>query len=76
MGRQPWIVFGLQRVDKAVSPVVPPSAIWTSLLGFTLLYGALAVAGGYLLRKFARQGPVANRPEAGLAVGKGATLWN
>jgi cytochrome bd ubiquinol oxidase subunit I len=76
MGRQPWIVFGLQRVDQAVSPTVPAGAVWTSLIGFTLLYGVLAVVGVYLLRKFALQGPGASKPEAGLAVEKGATLWN
>ncbi|MDR3589553.1 MAG: cytochrome ubiquinol oxidase subunit I [Negativicutes bacterium] len=76
MGRQPWIVFGLQRVNQAVSPSVPAGFIWTSLLGFTLLYGLLAIVGVYLLRKFARQGPAVDKPETDLAAGKGATLWN
>ncbi|MBP2645264.1 MAG: cytochrome bd ubiquinol oxidase subunit [Firmicutes bacterium] len=75
-GRQPWIVFGLQRVEQAVSPVVSAEAIWISLLGFTVVYGLLAIAGVYLLHKFAVRGPESevtlNQPQAG---GKGSTLW-
>lgn len=76
MGRQPWIVFGLQRVNQAVSPLVPAGAILTSLLGFTLLYGALAVVGVYLLAKYARLGPVDSRPDLPAIPAKEATLWN
>ncbi|MDR3563210.1 MAG: cytochrome ubiquinol oxidase subunit I [Negativicutes bacterium] len=76
MGRQPWIVFGLQRVDQAVSPLVPAGAILTSLLGYTVIYGVLAVVGVYLLAKFARQGPVDSQPDLSAIPRKGATLWN
>ncbi len=54
LGRQPWIVFGLQRTSEAVSPNVTPAMLLTSLIGFTVLYGALMVADVYLLVKFAR----------------------
>lgn len=53
VGRQPWMVFGLQRVEDAVSPNVAASAVWFSLITFTLIYGALMVADIYLLRKYA-----------------------
>jgi len=76
LGRQPWIVFGLQKVNQAVSPNVSSGAIWTSLLGFTLIYGLLAVAGIYLLAKFARLGAVDEQPEIPATSAKGATLWN
>ncbi|MDR3588383.1 MAG: cytochrome ubiquinol oxidase subunit I [Negativicutes bacterium] len=76
MGRQPWIVFGLQRVDQAVSPAVPAGAIWTSLLGYTLIYGILAVVGVYLLARAARLGPVDETPAISVIPAKGATLWN
>ncbi|MBC7325504.1 MAG: cytochrome ubiquinol oxidase subunit I, partial [Moorella sp. (in: Bacteria)] len=56
IGRYPWIVYGLQRLEEAVSPGVSAAAILTTLLAFTLLYGALAVADVYLLAKYARQG--------------------
>ena len=76
MGRQPWIVFGLQRVEQAVSPDVSSGAVWTSLIGFTVLYGLLAVVGVHLLKKFACQGPEqANSGNVAIAA-KEATLWN
>ena len=76
MGRQPWIVFGLQRVEQAVSPNVSSGAVWTSLIGFTVLYGLLAVVGVHLLKKFARQCPEqANSGNVAIAA-KEATLWN
>jgi len=75
MGRQPWIVFGLQRVEQAVSPTVSSGAVWTSLIGFTLLYGILAVVGVRLLVKFAGAGPD-NAPKTASETVKEAILWN
>jgi cytochrome d ubiquinol oxidase subunit I len=54
VGRQPWIVQGLMRVDQAVSPNVTVEMLAISLIGFTLIYGVLMVADIYLLQKFAR----------------------
>jgi len=54
LGRQPWIVFGLMKTDQAVSPTVSSGMVLTSLVIFTLLYGALMVADVYLLAKYAR----------------------
>ena len=76
MGRQPWIVFGLQRVEQAVSPNVSSGAVWTSLIGFTVLYGLLAVVGVHLLKKFARQGPEPANSDNVATTAKEATLWN
>jgi cytochrome d ubiquinol oxidase subunit I len=56
VGRQPWIVFGLMRIEDAVSPAVSTGEVAFSLVIFTLLYGALMVADGYLLWKYARKG--------------------
>jgi cytochrome d ubiquinol oxidase subunit I len=56
MGRQPWIVFGLMRTADAVSPAATPGEVWTSLIGFTLLYGALAGVEFGLLRQTIRAG--------------------
>ncbi|BBB90367.1 MAG TPA: cytochrome ubiquinol oxidase subunit I [Methylomusa anaerophila] len=75
-GRQPWIVFGLQRVDQAVSPAVGAGSIWISLIGFTLVYGLLAAAAVYLVQKFAKQGPVDTPLTPVQPITKGATLWN
>ncbi len=76
MGRQPWIVFGLQRVEQAVSPNVSSGAVWISLIGFTVLYGLLAVVGVHLLKKFARQGPEPANSDNVATTAKEATLWN
>jgi len=56
MARQPWIVFGVLRTEDGVSPTVGAGAILTSLILFTLVYGALMVADIYLLKKYAVAG--------------------
>lgn len=53
MGRYPWLVFGVMRLEQGVSPV-PAGQVLATLLGFTVLYGALMVADVYLLVKYAR----------------------
>lgn len=57
VGRQPWIVFGLQRVEDAVSPNVTVGMLAISLVAFVVIYGVLMAADVYLLAKFARRGP-------------------
>lgn len=76
LGRQPWIVFGLLRVDQGVSPNVPAASILTSLIGFTLLYAVLIVAAVYLMSKFARRGPIDVDNTKPSTVVKEATLWS
>lgn len=76
VGRQPWIVYGLQKTASAVSPVVSGGAVLTTLIGFTLIYGVLAIADVYLLVKFIKAGPedsVLNQAPG--TSGKGASLW-
>jgi len=53
MGRYPWLVWGVLRLEQGVSPV-PAGQVLASLLIFTLVYGALMVADVYLLAKYAR----------------------
>ncbi|MCL3837081.1 cytochrome ubiquinol oxidase subunit I [Aeromicrobium duanguangcaii] len=63
MGRQPWVVFGLMPTEAGVSPSVSSAQVWTSMIGFTLLYGALAVVEVKLLLTFIGKGlPEANPP--------------
>jgi cytochrome d ubiquinol oxidase subunit I len=59
MGRQPWIVQGLMLVKDGISPNLTPADLLISLIGFTLLYGSLAVADVYLMKKYATAGPEA-----------------
>ena len=57
LGRFPWVVFGLMKIEDAVSPLVTSGEVLITLLGFTLIYGALMAADIYLLVKFAKAGP-------------------
>jgi len=57
IGRQPWTAFGLLRVEDSVSPTVGAGTVWTTLIGFTLIYGLLAVVDVWLLSKYAKAGP-------------------
>ncbi len=57
MGRQPWIVQDLLKVEDAVSPNLTTVDVLISLIGFTVVYGILAAAMFYLMRKYAVAGP-------------------
>ena len=56
MGRQPWIVFGLMPTAAGVSPSVSATEVWISMIGFTLVYGLLAVVEVKLLLKYIKAG--------------------
>ena len=56
LGRQPWIVFGLQKTAAAVSPAVSFGEVLVTLIGFTLIYGVLMAADIHLLKKYATAG--------------------
>lgn len=58
MGRQPWIVYGLQKTAEGLSTVVPASYVLISMIGFTVVYGILAVVDVMLLVKYAKKSPV------------------
>jgi cytochrome d ubiquinol oxidase subunit I len=55
VGRQPWIVFGLQKTEDAVSPNVSAGTLLFSLISFGLIYAILIAVDIYLLRKYAVQ---------------------
>jgi cytochrome d ubiquinol oxidase subunit I len=56
VGRQPWIVFGLQRTAEAVSPV-SASQVAVSLAGFTMVYTIFGIIGFALMAAAIRKGP-------------------
>lgn len=72
MGRQPWVVFGLLKTNDAGSPSVSTAEVLITLIGFTLLYGVLALIAGRLFLESARKGPVpegeADKPGAELGL--------
>jgi cytochrome bd ubiquinol oxidase subunit I len=57
LGRAPWVVYGLMKIEAGVSNTVPAYNVLITLVFFTLVYAALMVADIYLLAKFARQVP-------------------
>jgi cytochrome d ubiquinol oxidase subunit I len=59
MGRQPWTVFGVLQTFASVSPGVSAGEVWTSMIVFTLLYGALAVVEVALMVRAIKAGPPA-----------------
>jgi len=73
MGRQPWIVYGLQKTAEGVSTVVPAAYVLISMVGFTLIYGILAIVDVMLLVKYAKKSPEALQ-EAPVA-SEEASLW-
>ncbi|GAB4460779.1 MAG: cytochrome ubiquinol oxidase subunit I [Anaerolineae bacterium] len=68
LGRQPWIVFGLQRIEEAVSPNVTTGMLLASLVLFTVIYGILIAVDVYLLRKYAMADPHAKEDDAALTL--------
>jgi cytochrome d ubiquinol oxidase subunit I len=59
MGRFPWIVYTLVKLEDGVSIILKNSTILISLIGFMLVYGLLIIATLYLMFKYAKAGPMA-----------------
>ena len=64
MGRQPWIVQGLLKVQDAVSPNLTPLDLLISLIGYTAVYGSLAAVMVKLMVRYAKAGPDAAMHES------------
>ncbi|QKR99850.1 cytochrome bd-I ubiquinol oxidase subunit CydA [Sphingomonas sp. CL5.1] len=65
IGRQPWAIDGVLPTFLAASSLTV-AQLWTTIVGFTVIYGALAVIEVRLMLAAIRKGPDANRapPEA------------
>lgn len=61
MGRQPWAVNGLLKTTDSISPTVSAPLVWTTIIGFGLVYTAFAVVDVYLFVTFIRKGPDSER---------------
>lgn len=57
VGRYPWVVYGLVKLEDGVSTVVTAGMLLVSLIGYILIYSLLIFATVYLLRKYAKAGP-------------------
>ena len=56
MGRQPWIVYGLMKTGRGISPSVSAADVAITLGGFVLLYTVLGVIDVVLMSLAARRG--------------------
>jgi cytochrome bd ubiquinol oxidase subunit I len=66
VGRQPWLIYGLLRTSKGVSPMVSAGSAWFTLLGFLGLYTVLAILFLFLIQREILNGPRQdNHPAAG-----------
>jgi cytochrome d ubiquinol oxidase subunit I len=52
VGRQPWIVYGVMRVDEAVTDA---GWIWASLIAIVVVYASMTVFGVVVLRAMSRR---------------------
>lgn len=66
-GRQPWIIEGVLPTFEGVSSLHPTQMILT-IVGFTALYGALAVVEVALMIKYIRRGPYPDGPARGASL--------
>jgi cytochrome d ubiquinol oxidase subunit I len=62
IGRQPWAVDGVLPTFLGASSLTVPQ-IWTTIVGFTLLYGTLAVVEVGLIVRTIKRGPYAHHEE-------------
>lgn len=75
-GRQPWIVYGLQKTAAGVSTSVSALSMLIAFTGFLVIYAVLAAADIYLLQKYIKKGPEeVSAEEAQKREIKGASLW-
>lgn len=74
-GRQPWLVYGLQKTADGVSKVVTAPEILTTIIGFTALYVIAAIAALYLAVQHIKKGPEGNDAHD-VEVKEEARLWN
>ncbi|WP_417497515.1 cytochrome ubiquinol oxidase subunit I [Maricaulis sp.] len=74
-GRQPWVIDGVLPTFMGVSSLSASQVILT-MIGFTALYGVLAVIEVMLMVRAIRQGPVASAPTAQTVPGSAAHAPN
>ena len=62
LGRQPWAVEGVLPTFLGASSLTA-AQVWTTIIGFTLLYGTLAVVEVGLIVRTIRRGPYAHHDQ-------------
>jgi cytochrome d ubiquinol oxidase subunit I len=59
VGRQPWLIYGLQRTAAGVSPLVSEGNVWFTFLGFAGMYTVLGILFLFLVAQEIDRGPEA-----------------
>jgi len=62
VGRQPWAVDGVLPTFLGASSLSVPQ-LWATIIGFTVLYGGLAIVEVGLILKTIKRGPFAEQEE-------------
>lgn len=57
LGRQPWLIYGLQRTAAGTSPTVPGGNVAFTTIGYCGLYFVLGVLFLYLVARVLAEGP-------------------
>jgi cytochrome d ubiquinol oxidase subunit I len=57
LGRQPWLIYGVMRTVKGVSPRVAAGNAWFTLLGFMGMYTVLSILWLFLIGREIEHGP-------------------
>ncbi len=65
-GRQPWAIDGVLPTFLGASSLTVPQ-LWTTIIGFTALYGALAIVEVRLMLSQIKKGPIEHAPEGATA---------
>ncbi|MCX5773071.1 MAG: cytochrome ubiquinol oxidase subunit I [Fusobacteria bacterium] len=73
VGRQPWIVYGLQKTTDGVSATLKPEYVATSLIGFILIYILLIILALFLTFRYIRLGGVNSNHQ--INDEKGDDIW-
>lgn len=59
VGRQPWVVHGIMRLEEAVSPSLTGGMALFTLIGYIAVYAVVFTAGVYYVTRVIRKGPEA-----------------
>ena len=73
MGRYPWVVYGLQKIEDGVSTVTSPGTVLISLIGFIVIFAVLAIVEIFLMVRHGIKNPVTDKEI--VENEKEASLW-
>jgi cytochrome d ubiquinol oxidase subunit I len=68
VGRQPWVIYGVQRTADAVSPIIT-SEVSASLLAFMAIYAVVFTTGAIYILRLIDRGPAETPAPSGDRVG-------